>query len=70
MNGIAVYRHKANMTQQDLADATGMKRLAIARYEVGSRRPSIDKLEVIANVLHCTVDDLIHPKINSNTSGR
>lgn len=38
-------RVKRGMTQQQVADAIGVKKAAISRYEVGSRKPE-DEIKV------------------------
>jgi DNA-binding XRE family transcriptional regulator len=52
-------RIAAGMSQDDLAKAAGISRIAIARYETGERTPSIITAVKIANALGCKVDDLI-----------
>lgn len=52
-------RNAANMSQEDLAKASGVSRVAIARYESGERVPSVIIAARIANALGCKVDDLI-----------
>lgn len=44
------------MTQQQLADATGIDRALIARYENGSRVPPVPKLKIIAEALGVSLD--------------
>ena len=47
------------MTQAALAEAVGVKWNAIARLEIGARRPSIDLLDRLADVFGCRVADLL-----------
>lgn len=51
-------RKAAGLTQTQLAEKVGAKQSAIASYENGDRRPSIDRLKEISIVLNCTLDDL------------
>ncbi len=53
---ITALRMKKGITQQQLADATGFKQPHIARIEKGKYSVGIDTIEMIANVLGCTVD--------------
>ena len=52
-------RLNVGMSQEDLAKASGVSRVAIARYESGERVPSVIIAARIANALGCKVDDLI-----------
>lgn len=48
---VIVARHKANLTQKELALKIGTKQSAIARLEAGNINPTVDFLEKIASVL-------------------
>ena len=52
-------RIAANMSQEELAQASGVSRVAIASYESGKRTPSISIAARIAKALGCKLDDLI-----------
>lgn len=52
-------RIAANMSQKELAQASGVSRVAITRYETGERKPNIEVAARIAKALACKVDDLI-----------
>lgn len=45
---LAHLRRKAGLSQQQLADATGLSRSAIGMYETGKREPDIDTLRVFS----------------------
>lgn len=47
------------MTQQQLADASGIDQSQIARYESGERKPSFDIIKKLCEVLHCTPNELL-----------
>lgn len=47
------------MSQGDLADAMGVTQGAVAQWESGLTKPRINTLAKIAEVLGCTVDDLL-----------
>ena len=56
-NNIKKARINAGLTQQALADFAKVNRVTIARYECGSRKPSIQNLMILSGVLNCTLDD-------------
>lgn len=56
---IASIRCRQGISQVDLAKAIGVTGSAVSQYESGKRKPNIDTLKKIAQVLDCTVDDLI-----------
>lgn len=47
------------MSQQALADATGIHVIQIKRYEGGSAQPSMDGLKKLALSLDCATDALV-----------
>lgn len=49
------YRKKLNMTQQDVADATGIKRANIARIESKKHAITLESLIKYANCLNCDI---------------
>lgn len=44
-------RHRQNMTQQEIADITGMRPSNLARFESGSRVPTLVVLQKYASAL-------------------
>lgn len=44
-------RIKRRMTQEDLAEAIGVKRAIVSKYETGAVVPSVDQIKNIANAL-------------------
>lgn len=52
-------RESAGMSQEALANASGVTRVSIARYESGERIPPLDIAARIARALNCTIDDLM-----------
>lgn len=48
-------REAANLTQQQLADAAGLKRLSVVRYESGDRYPTWDVCLALADALGVAV---------------
>lgn len=53
-------RKMRGMTQADLATASSIHRITIARYETGAVEPNIKSAERLAKALGVTVDDLIN----------
>lgn len=56
---ITAARLAAGMTQAQLAASVGCAQKDISRWENGSRNPKTDSLQKIAQVLGCTMEDLI-----------
>ncbi|MBQ6197323.1 MAG: helix-turn-helix domain-containing protein [Lachnospiraceae bacterium] len=52
-------RKRAGMSQIDLADALGVSRQSVSRWETGETNPEIGKLPQLAEVLHVTTDWLL-----------
>ena len=59
MLNLMYQRKKAGLTQEELAEKVGVKRMTIYNYEAGIRYPTPDRLKEIARVLGCSLDDLI-----------
>ena len=55
---IAEYRMKKNMTQQELAEAAGVRRETIGRLEKGQYNPSLKLAMDLAEILNASVYDL------------
>ena len=53
---IAQLRKERGITQQELADMTGMKQGNIARIEAGKYSARFDTLQIIAEAMGLTVD--------------
>lgn len=53
------YRLQKNMTKKDLADALGLTPMAITHYESGKRKPDIDQINKLAEVLGIHVVDFL-----------
>ena len=52
-------RESKNLTQYDLAALIGVNRSSVAMWETGEAMPRADKLVKLAEILGCTVDDLL-----------
>ena len=56
---LAEVRQAHGMTQEQLAEATGVHRVTIARIETGDVSPKAETLKRLADALGVLVDDLI-----------
>lgn len=52
-------RARKKVTQVEVADATGTTGAAICAYENGTRTPTLDKLEALADYYGVTTDYLL-----------
>ena len=59
MSKLAEKRKEKGFTQEELAKKLGLNNKTISRYERGERNPSLDAIGRIAEVLDCTINDLI-----------
>ena len=59
-NNIHRLRTKLNMSQGDLADALGVSRQSISKWETDGAVPELDKLIKLSNIFGVTLDELVH----------
>lgn len=59
MNYIQQIREKKHFTQEKLAVLLGIERSTIAKWETGKSNPRAEMLPKIANILGCTIDELM-----------
>lgn len=52
-------RERCGMTQQDLAVTIGVNQSAVSLWEVGKTQPRAKLLPKLAEILGCTVDELL-----------
>ena len=52
-------REAMDMTQDELADKSGVHRVTIAKYEAMDIGMTLESAKKIADALGCTIDDLI-----------
>ena len=52
-------RKRANLSQQALAEITGLTRSAIGMYESGQRKPDFETMEVFADYFNVSMDTLM-----------
>lgn len=71
--GIAKRRRQLGLSQSDLAKKLGVDQTAVHNWEKGKSMPATRRLPAIAEILNCTVDDLLaddgsdDPKDNAET---
>lgn len=58
MNNLKKYRLKNNLTQNELAEKSGVTRRYIAFMEAGDRTPSLSVAKKIATALHTKVEKI------------
>lgn len=59
MNRIKELREKAKLTQAELADLLGVKRVTVSQWERGENKPRIDTLIKMSKLFQVTTDDLL-----------
>lgn len=61
MNNIRMLRKKSGLAQTQLAEQMSVTQQAVAKWETGTSLPRADLLPKLADVLGCTVDELLRP---------
>lgn len=61
-NSIERRRRELGLTQAALAEKLNVSQSAVSMYETGERTPTIPMLIKLADVLHCTTDELLDRK--------
>ena len=56
---IKLLRKEMNLTQEQLADKLNVGRTTISAYEIGSREPDFETLELIADFFNADIDYLL-----------
>lgn len=64
---IKKYRKEKGLTQKELADKLNIATNSLSRYEIGERRPPIDMIEKIAEILNVTPIQLMYDEEVENT---
>ena len=59
VNTLAERRKEAGLTQKQLANLLGLKHSSISKWENGASKPRADTLKKLADLLNCTVDELL-----------
>ncbi|WP_431856709.1 helix-turn-helix domain-containing protein [Azospirillum sp.] len=58
-NPIRVYREHRGLTQEQLAARAGIAKPFLSQLETGARKPSVDTVKALADVLAVDLDDLV-----------
>ena len=58
-SNIKQLRLKKDMTQQELADRLGLTQNNVTRWERDGATPNVIMAKQIANILGCTIEDLL-----------
>ena len=66
---ITVLRKEAGMSQEALAEAVGVSRQTIAKWETGESVPDVLHCDRIAEVFEISLDDLIHMDLRQSPAG-
>ena len=59
-------RKMKRLTQEDIADALGVSRQAVAKWEAGDTVPDLDKCKVLADLFGVSLDDLANYEPEEN----
>ncbi len=59
-------RRQAGLSQQALADATGLSRSAVGMYETGKREPDIETLRLLSEFFGVDMNTLTSPESAQN----
>src|SRR5690606_383476 len=65
-NNLKYLRKKKGLTQQQFADALGIKRASVGAYEEGRAEPRYDLLDKIAAFYSLSMDELVKEAIDDN----
>lgn len=58
-------RKRDNITQEQLAESLEISRQSVSKWESDTTYPEMDKLLQLANLFHCSLDDLVQKDISS-----
>lgn len=58
-------RKRDNITQEQLAESLEVSRQSVSKWESDITYPEMDKLLQLANLFHCSLDDLVQKDISS-----
>ncbi|MBS1413183.1 MAG: helix-turn-helix transcriptional regulator [Christensenellaceae bacterium] len=56
------FRDKKSLTQKNIANVLGLSVSTISKWESGISKPRADTLKKLADLLNCTIDDLLKDK--------
>lgn len=56
-------RKKHNLTQEELANKLKISDKSISKWEMGISKPTLENLEIIADIFDITLDELLKNKL-------
>ena len=59
LKNLRAIRKAQSMTQKELAERARVHRINISQYESGIRNPNLTTAQKLADVLGCTIEDLL-----------
>ena len=62
MKNLQVLRRKNNLTQAEVAITLGVSASSVAKWETTNTFPRAELLPALADLLHCSIDDLFGRK--------
>ena len=63
------FRRKSGLSQEQLAEKTGVYRQAISKWESGTSTPELEKLLALSECFHITLDELVKEEtVNQSTN--
>lgn len=66
---LPILRRAAGFTQESLAEALGVSRQAVSKWESGQTLPEASTLLALADLLQCTLDQLMREKLEEDGPG-
>ena len=69
-NNIRKYRERNNLTQEELGFAIKTSAAYVSEMERAVKKPSLDKLADIAEILGMTVNDFIYPQTTQHSMSK
>ena len=70
MKNLRAYRIKRGMTQQQLAQKSGVNYTRVNRYENGMGNPTLESMEKLAAALGVTVPQLLEGEVDDHGTAR
>ena len=67
MNGIQEKRSLLGINQSEFSNLLGVERSTISKWETGKSLPRAELLPKIAQILNCSVDELLRGERNEQT---
>lgn len=69
MRDLKYLRVIKNMTQRQLALSLNCKQANISKYETGLTQPRIEQIPKLAEILNCSIEDVVIALINTQKEG-